>query len=136
MRQDIQNVCFIMNIFKLKINLFDNPYKEMGTDSQLSKRQATIDEPAMRQESERRGSVFISESQRSLLGLITAQEPYIQRGNQTIKNAPSKQVKRKSLIPDRRVAEAEDTIMFDAAQEIKQFGHLMVMNVDEAQGHA
>ena len=36
------------------------------------------------------------------------------------------------MIPDRRAAEAEDTIMFDAAQEIKQFGHLMVMNVTEA----
>ena len=45
-------------------------------------------------------------------------------------------MRRKSLIPEKNTAGAEDTIMFDAAQEIKQFGHLMVMNVAEAQGLA
>ena len=41
-------------------------------------------------------------------------------------------MRRKALIPEKNTAGAEDTIMFDAAQEIKQFGHLMVMNVAEA----
>ena len=95
-----------------------------------------MDEPD-KDDNGRKRSLFVSESQASLLGQIVGNEPHLQNGSKTIQNIANKANQRKSVLfagSEKNATGAEETLMFDAALEIKQFGHLMAENVADEKG--
>ena len=63
-------------------------------------------------------------------------ETSLQKGSKTIQNIANKTNQRKSVLAgsEKNATGAEETLMFDAALEIKQFGHLMAENVSDEKG--